>query len=202
MKKLLAMVMCLGLMVFGFAAGAKADLVTFNFDPAAGLPNNSDATAIGNYMTGVYGSTVTVTGNSPSSETGNFTLLGGIGDGYIESEPFKEHLIQINFTVPITSASFDYGQLVDEFHADYFDGTTWTNFFNQSYVGVEIGNSGTISFPVNVTITALRFHDDYVGEVGIDNLVVNKQAVPEAATMMMLGTGLLGLLGFRRRIKK
>ena len=110
-------------MILGFGGMARATSVTFTFDPTT-LPDDSNATAIGTYMSGLYGSTVSVTGqNGPVSETtfrGFNTLLGSSGDGYIESESLSgDHLIQINFTpaAPITSVSFDYGQVADEFSA-------------------------------------------------------------------------------------
>ena len=169
-------------LILGFGGMARATSVTFDFDPLA-LPDDSNATAIGTYMSGLYGSTVSVTGqNGPVSETtfrGFNTLLGSSGDGYIESESLSgDHLIQINFTTtaPITSVSFDYGQVADEFSADYFDGSNWINFFNNGWAFWNTGHLNTYTF--NVPVYGLRFHDDGLGEVGIDNLVVNSASDP------------------------
>ena len=211
MKKFMV---CLGILVLILVCGgmARATQVTFNFNPPA-LPDNSNAAAIGTYMTGLYGSAVTVAGhNGPVSETGLFTLLGGIGDGYIESEYNRlrgggEDSIVIKFVNPITSVSFDWATYFDAFNADYsINGTTgFTNFFNDGLGGLgEIvflngGHFATYTF--SSPVLALAFHDDGYGEVGIDNLVVN--SVPEPATMLLLGSGLVGLAGFaRRRYKK
>jgi hypothetical protein len=202
MKKSVITMIMVGVLVMGLFSMAQADLVTFNFNPSA-LPDNSNAAAIGTYMTGIYGSTVTATGhNGPVSEVGLFTLLGGSGDGYIESEwnnPFEsggQNLIQINFATPITSVAFDYGQWFDSFNADYtINGSTWINFFTQGYSVLATGNSGTLVLPSGVI--GLRFHDGDYGEVGIDNLVVNR--VPEPMSLLLLGLGLLGIGVARRK---
>jgi PEP-CTERM motif-containing protein len=206
MKKFIG---CLGILVLilGFGGMARATLVTFDFDPVA-LPDGSGGAAIGTYMTVLYGSPVSVTGqNGPVSETtfrGFDTLLGSSGDGYIESESLSgDHLIQINFTAPITSVSFDYGQIADEFHADYLIGSTWTtDFFSTGWAFWNTGHVTTITF--STPVSGLRFHDDGLGEVGIDNLVVNRcetdppMGVPEPATLLFLGLGLLGVVSIRK----
>ena len=40
------------------------------------------------------------------------------------------------------------------------------------------------------------FTDSGLGAIGIDNLTVNAAAVPEPATLLLLGIGMLGLAGW------
>lgn len=217
MKKFMV---CLGILVLilGFGGMAGAAPVTFTFDrgvaynrldffhlfphwDGTGLQPNANPGQISTYMTGIYGAPVTVaaTGNPTSSGLG-LGLLGSLKDGYLESEQLGIHLIQISFSVPITSVSFDYGQILDEFDADYFNGTTWTPFFSDGYKILDTGHENTVTFASPAF--ALSFHDGGLGEIGIDNLVVTP-AVPEPATMLLLGSGLVGFAGYaRRRFKK
>lgn len=199
-------VVCLSVLVLilGFGGMAKAAPITFNFNPDA-LLDNSNAAAIGTYMTDLYGPAVTVSGhNGPASETGLFTLLGGRRDGYIESELFNPwggggaNSIQINFATPIASVQFDWGTVTDAFNA-YADGSG-TAFFHKDWNPIRTGNSGLITFAAPVS--TLTFVDGGIGEVGIDNLVVTKAAVPEPMSLLLLGFGLVGLAGMRRRVKK
>jgi hypothetical protein len=216
MKKLIVSLSVLALF-FGFGGMARATQITFNFDPPA-LADNSNAATIGGYMGVLYGSPVTVTGHDgPVSETGLGSLLGGTNDGYVESESDSlfggEHRIQINFgaAAPISSVvSFDYGAIANPFNAEYsLNGTTWINFFHHDTTGfLGLGSyTGSTSYPLPPSVQALRFLDGGYGEVGIDNLVVNNSTqenpIPEPATMLLLGSGLIGLVGFaRRRFRK
>jgi hypothetical protein len=182
-------------MILGLGGTAMAAPVTFNFNS---LADGANALAISTYMSTLFGGvgSVNVTGASPQAESAFFGLLGP--DTYIESEPWGGHTIQINFATAITSVSFDWGQFLDSFHADYLIGSTWTlDFFSQGYAALGTGNSGTINLPAGVV--GLRFHDENLGEVGIDNLIVEKAAVPEPMSLLLLGLGLLGIGAVRRK---
>jgi hypothetical protein len=199
MKKLWTMVICLGVMIFGMAGVGSADLVTFNFDA---LNPGAGATSIGNYMTGIYGAPVTVSAVGKPEAEGPGLLYNYLGDRYIESEPGSlinplPHVIDITFSTPITSVSFDWGMYLDAFNA-YADGTL---FFDQDYRVLRTGHLDTYTFAAPVL--NLRFTDGGSGEVGIDNLVVDRAAaVPEPGTLILLGCGLIGIGVFRRISKR
>jgi PEP-CTERM motif len=61
-----------------------------------------------------------------------------------------------------------------------------------------LGQSGTWTFPNGVT--KLEFID-WPATIGIDNLQINT-ATPEPATLTLIGVGMLGLAGARRRLLK
>lgn len=183
MKKLLVF-LCAMSLVFGVAGTASA--VLFDFDA---LNAGNGASAIEVYMEGVYGSDITVT----NARVGDGWIPEPLGpDPYIYDAGFGEHWFEISFNdVPITSVSFDWGLEVDAFHA-YADGI---EFFTQNYKLWTSGTSGLITFALPVT--TLLFTNSLFGEIEVDNL--NVTPVPEPATMLLLGTGLIGLAGLGRK---
>jgi hypothetical protein len=181
------------------AGNVQASLYSFDFE---GISSPGKASDISDYMTGVYGSTVTVTDarrNGGGSWTGNGTDFIWTGDG-----PDVGGDLEILFNIPITSLSvqgFVFHETVDpDFSVKAYDNTYGGDVENplpsalvssHEYSGVDdktpINISGlTFSGPVSLLV----FSDSGEHDVGIDNLQVNTAAVPVPAAALL---GLLGL---------
>lgn len=186
MKRLLI----LGFIIFlAFAASRNVSAATFDFDA---LPYPAGPATIEAYMQGIYGSDITVV----NAIVGNGVSKGPLGpDHYIQSDlSLGYDWFEIRFeTMPITSASFDWGATWNEFVAEA-DGAV---IFDSGYT---VYQSGFFSTEFLEPVTVLRFHDHGCGEVEIDNLVV--ASVPIPGSLWLLGSCVIGLAAMRRRICK
>ncbi len=208
MKKALLIIFltaCLG-------GSAQAGLAMFDFD---GLLPGTDAAGIGTYMTGLYGSAVTVTGatsypylsgttlvNPLSALSSSGTDADKLADQYIADAEGGHHEFYISFSVPIVSLSFDWARESDPFKVE----ATYAGGIRQVFsVGTGAPNGGTGNGTETIDllallgspVTRLYFHDGGKGGIGIDNLTVTSVAPLPAS--ILLGVFAVGLAGRKLR---
>ncbi len=181
-----------------FAGTVQAGIVTFTFDS---LAEDADATAISNYMSTMYGSSVTVSNarieQNPvnaqqrpdwTGNTGSFVWTYGAGNSTPNMDIFFN-------TTPITRMQFDGFVFLDTGDVDfqvkaYANGSqvywkTWNVGAGQTIAGGPIDFGGQL-------VDHLWFSDSGRRDIGIDNLAVN--AVPLPASIL-LGAFAVGLAG-------
>ncbi|MDJ0638236.1 MAG: VPLPA-CTERM sorting domain-containing protein [Paracoccaceae bacterium] len=182
--------------VVGSVVAASA--ATFNFAGSGGYGSSfsfSDS--------GVNVDVTATTYQDNGAVTGNFAYVGQWGSGLgVYSHSGDSHqvdganrndLLQFVFdqTVRIVSVTFSYVDWNDDF----------TLHLDNSYVGsADIPNSGTYTFQsswigTSFGIGAYGYHDNFK----VLGMTVAPSAVPLPASALLLGAGLLGFAGLRRR---
>lgn len=209
-KKLLAgLATCLFLL--GTVGLAQATLVDFTATMWSNVNGTqSQSNVIDGWLTVqldvLAGGNLTWNGNDPN---GQITLpdgLGGHGDGIgiSDDEVSNNERLKISFSPDVIVNEI---YLLDLFNSEggqpevakfTFDGTTWTSVNGGSdlngYVSIATGNSNSqywVEFATN---------NSSVSDFAVAGMDVAQ--APEPATMLLLGTGLAGLAGYRTRRKK
>ena len=197
MNKRLVVVLAAGLMLFGFASMANANTL-IDFDSYANGQNLNGVNLGGVTLTNPSG-VVNVFANNDNG-AGFLSAPNSVSSPSGTTNPLVGTFDQaVNFVS--LWAGDGGGPDSDSWQLQLFDAQVGGNLLASLNSGIWIGNPYT-----NLSYSASniwRFEANWTGpEYGIayDDLEFN--AVPEPATMLLLGTGLVGVAGAARRRKK
>jgi len=211
-KMVFAWFMILALACF-VAANSQAATFTFDFlNVGTGVGNPPPVQV---YMQSVFGSTnlgtTDLKADSNSSLFGSDAIQvspGTLGAGVIDFDTLAAGAS----TYKILSVSFKWGVYTastgDDFGLDVYNdfSNTWIlNYYTTNLGTNSTGQTGVLLFDNALEVTALRIHDAGNKDVGMDDLtIVDNRIVPEPGTLLLLGSGLLGLVlvGSRKKSRK
>ena len=200
MKKIILLTAIIMVMCTSGVTHAALTSYTFDFDA---LQTYASGYAINDYMTPIYGSPVEVRNSYVSNDNGfNPTqyLTTRPEAVYIDIRFVEEPIFKVTFDGHVFDASpgslFNYkafdadGQVVDAKEWYSFEGTSF------SYVSAEY----------NTSIYSLRFSNENIHAIGIDNLEVSSQGaaasapVPSGMALGCIGMAVVNWLRRRRAI--
>ena len=185
MKKILTIYLST-LLLFFLVVTVESKATTINFNIATGpLTNQYDADGVNFSDSFIGSSTYATDGNYWTNWTG--------------SE--RNTTIRVDFTNPVKDISLDFSTL-NSIHTIKFElyNSFGSNIFTQG--GYTTGsNWQNLSFTSITDVSYIDVSYENLVSFGIDNLIFSSNPVPEPATMLLFGIGLLSFAGISRRKK-
>jgi hypothetical protein len=206
MKKKLVTVLAMGLFMLGMANVASAAIINFDEFAPANTSLNFLSTEY-NYLgiTFINTDDGSTWGGIGNGDPGNWDLegtngsafLGYNGSSYSSNLLFNSSIYNLSFDVSRSNGS----SAGNSFTANAYD--VASNLLESITITFgDINSWSTVSFTSSNIVSLHWFgNGDSFHPFGVDNLQWNESAsVPEPATMLLLGFGILGLAGFRRKL--